>query len=138
VTLPCSATSASSTLGPLQRLAHRQPIGDQPGQHLLDHLAVGTHHRVLQPKSFEQRQNPSEVGVHTERHLRFDAQAAVAGKGLHGLVAAEGGAGQDPPDGKVVEADHQPGGFGLPGRRERPWVVETLPSPLVPGECVTD
>ncbi len=69
------------------------------GSHLLDHLAVGTHHRVLQPKLFEQGQDPSEVGVHTERHLTFDAQAAIAGKGLHGLVAAEGGTGQDAPDG---------------------------------------
>ncbi len=31
------------------------------GSHLLDHLAVGTHHRVLQPKLFEQGQDPSEV-----------------------------------------------------------------------------
>lgn len=78
------------------------------------------HHRVLQPKVFEQRQDPSELGVHAERHLRFDAQAASAGKRLQGLAAAEGGAGQDPPDGVVLEADHQPGGFGLAGQREGP------------------
>ena len=41
---------------------------------------------------------------------RLDAQAAIAGKGLHGLVAAEGGAGQDAPDWVVLEADYQPGG----------------------------
>ena len=90
------------------------------GSHLLDHLAVGTHHRVLQPKLFEQGQDPSEVGVHTERHLRFDGQAAVARKGLHGLVAAEGGTGQDTREGVALEADHQPAGFGLAAFRVHP------------------
>jgi hypothetical protein len=86
-------------LGPLQRLVDYQPVGDQPGEHLADHLAVGTHHRVLQPGILNQRLDPGGVGVHTQCHLTFDAEAAVAGEGLHGLLAAEGGAGQDAPEG---------------------------------------
>ena len=83
---------------------------------MADHLAVGTHRRVLQLGILKQRQQLGGVGVHTERRFGFDAEAAVAGKGLHGLVAAEGGAGQDAPDGVIIEADDQPSGFGLAGR----------------------
>jgi hypothetical protein len=79
-------------LGPLQRLVDRQPVGEQPREYLADHLAVGTHHRVLQLRIPKQRQHRGEVDVHTERRFAFAAAAAVAGKGLHGLVAAEGGA----------------------------------------------
>jgi hypothetical protein len=114
-------------LRPLQWFVDGQPVGDQPGEDLADHLAVGTHHCVLQPEILEQCQHPAEVGVHTEGHLRFDAEVAVAGKGLHGLLAADGGAAQDAPDRVILEADHQPGGFGLAGRREGPEAVWTLP-----------
>jgi hypothetical protein len=125
-------------LGPLQRLVDRQPVSDQPGEDLADQLAVGTHHRVLQPGILKQRQDPGEIGVHTQCHLVFDAEAAVVGEGLHGLVAAEGGTGQDAPDGVVIQADDQPGGFGLAGQREGPSTVGTLPSVFVPGVCVAD
>jgi hypothetical protein len=88
---------------------------------------VGAHHRVLQPGILKQRHDPSEIGVHTKCHFVFDVEAAVAGEGLHRLLAAKGGAGQDAPDGVVIEADDQPGGFGLAGRREAPEAVGTLP-----------
>jgi hypothetical protein len=70
--------------------------------------------------------------------LRIRCGAAVAGEGLHRLLAAKGGAGQDAPDGVVIEADDQPGGFGLAGRREGPEAVGTLPSMFVAGVCMAD
>jgi hypothetical protein len=99
---------------------------------------VGTHHRVLQPRIRKQCQDPAEVGIHTKGHLTFDAEAAVAGKGLHGLAPAQGGAGQDAFDRVLLEADHQPGGFGLPSQREGPETVGTLPSGCAPGMCMAD
>jgi hypothetical protein len=59
-------------------------------------------------------------------------------EGPHGLLAAEGGTGQDAPDGVVIEADDQPGGFGLADRRDGPEAVGTLPSMLVASVCVAD
>jgi hypothetical protein len=99
---------------------------------------VGAHHRVLQPGIDKQGQDPAEVGIHTECPLGFDVEAAVAGQGLDGLLAAQGGAGQDAFDREVLETDHQPGGFGLPGQREGPEAVGTLPSGFVSGVCVAD
>src|SRR6266487_5586810 len=90
------------SLGPRQRLVDRQPIGGQPDQHLADHLAVGTQHRVLHPGILEQCQHHGQVGGHGQRRGGLDGQAAVVGEGLHGLLAADGGAGKDAPDGVVL------------------------------------
>jgi len=90
------------------------------GSHLLDHLAVGTHHRVLQPKLFERGQDPSEVGVHTERspHVR-----RTGGNRGQGAARSGGSRGRDWSGCArwvVLEADHQPAGFGLAAFRVHP------------------
>jgi transposase len=77
---------------------------------------VGAHHRVLRLEVSKQRQHHREVGIDAQCREALDAQVAVAGQGLHRLLAADGGAGEDALERIVLQADQQSGCLGLPCR----------------------
>jgi hypothetical protein len=75
---------------------------------------MGADHRVLRLEVPEQPEHHHEVGGHAQCRQGFDAQVAVESERLHGLLAADGWAGEDSPDGVVLKTDQQPGRLGLP------------------------
>jgi len=99
---------------------------------------VRAQHHVVSARVQQQGDREVDVGVHGQRGIGADRQAAPLGQRLHRLQAAHRRAGDDLGDRVAGELGHEPCGLAVPGVRQRTVVVGPGPRAFVAGVGVTD